>query len=60
MPSISIFYGITIYMYFLAKEHSPSHIHAFYGSDNVTINILTGEILEGSLPKNALRLVRQW
>lgn len=60
MPSISIFYGITIYMYFLAKEHNTSHIHAYYGSDNAAINILTGEILEGSLPKNALRLVRQW
>ena len=60
MPSISTFYGITIYMYFLAKEHNPSHIHAFYGEDNATININTGEIIEGKLPKNALKLVKEW
>lgn len=60
MPSISIFYGITIYMYFKAKEHNPSHIHAYYGSDNAIINIMTGEVIEGHLPKNALKLIKQW
>ena len=60
MPSISMFYGITIYMYFLASEHNPSHIHAYYGGYNATIIIATGEILEGELPNNALKLVREW
>lgn len=60
MPSISMFYGITIYMYFLANEHNPSHIHAYYGGYNATISIKTGEVLEGKLPKNAIKLVLQW
>lgn len=60
IPSISTFYGITIYMYFLASEHNPSHIHAYYGGYNATIVIETGEILEGKLPNNVLKLVREW
>ena len=60
MPSISVFYGITIYMYFLAKEHNPSHIHAYYGGYNAVICISNGQIIEGKLPKNALKLVREW
>ena len=60
MPSISVFYGITIYMYFLPNEHNPSHFHAYYGEYNATISIETGEIIEGKLPKNASKLVNQW
>ena len=60
MPSISTFYGITIYMYFLASEHNPSHFHAYYGGYSATINIATGEILEGKLPNNAYKLVKEW
>ncbi len=60
MPSISSFYGITIYMYFLANEHNPSHVHAYYGDCNATINISNGKVIDGSLPKNALKLVKQW
>lgn len=51
MPSISTFYGITIYTYFLAKEHKPVHIHAYYGSYNATISVERGTIIEGTLPK---------
>ena len=29
MPTISVFYGITIMMYLRNKEHNPPHIHAF-------------------------------
>lgn len=53
MPSISTFYGITIYMYFLASEHNPSHTNAYYGGSSATLIIATGEILDGSLPNNA-------
>ena len=60
MPSISMFYGITIYMYFLSSEHNPSHIHAYYGGYNAVISINDGSILEGKLPNNALKLVREW
>lgn len=60
MPSISSFYGITIYMYYLGKEHNPSHIHAYYGENNAIISIQNGKIIEGSLPINALKLVKKW
>ena len=60
MPAISSFYGIVIYMYFLGKEHNPSHIHAYYGTNNAIISIKTGKIIDGRLPRNALKLIKRW
>jgi hypothetical protein len=58
VPRISAFYGIVIEMYF--GDHAPPHFHARYSGDEATIVIATGEILDGSLPPRALRLVREW
>jgi hypothetical protein len=58
MPRISEFYGIVIEMYF--DDHPPPHFHARYSGDEATIVIATGEVLVGSLPGRALRLVREW
>jgi len=55
MPTISIFYGIIIRMFF--EEHAPPHFHAQYGEYKAAINILTLEIEEGRLPRRALNLV---
>lgn len=60
MPEISRFYGIIIRMYFFPKEHGPSHIHAKYGEYEGSISIETCEILNGDLPKNAEKLVKEW
>lgn len=30
MPTLSMFYGIIIRMYYAPKEHNPPHIHAYY------------------------------
>ena len=60
MPEISRFYGIIIKMYFLANEHNPPHIHAFYNKKVAVIDIQTLEIIEGELPIRALRLVKEW
>ena len=60
MPILSNFYGISIKMYFQQAEHNPPHIHALYGEYMGIINIRTGEILEGDLPKRALKLVQEW
>ena len=57
MPRISEFYGIVIEMYF--DDHPPPHFHARHGGDNAVISI-EGELLAGSLPSRALRLVREW
>jgi hypothetical protein len=30
MPTISMFYGIIVRMYFAPGEHNPPHFHAYY------------------------------
>jgi hypothetical protein len=60
MPTISMFYGIIIRMYYAPKEHNPSHIHAYYQDSKATFKITDGEILEGSLPSKQLKLIQAW
>lgn len=57
---ISRFYGVVIKMYFRQSEHNPPHFHAIYGEYIGAIDIKTGEMLEGDLPKRALKLVQEW
>ena len=47
MPVIARFYGMTIKMYLLGKEHNPPHIHALYGDYNGIIDIQTLDMMEG-------------
>lgn len=58
MPCISEFYGILIYMYW--REHEPPHFHAVYAEYEAEIEIRTGRVIDGDLPRRALRLVREW
>jgi len=58
MPRISEFYGVVIAMYF--AEHGVPHFHALYAGREASIAIETLEILAGSLPDRAVRLVREW
>lgn len=58
MPTISVFYGIIIRMFF--DEHSPPHFHAEYGEFKASFSILSLEIMEGRLPRRALELVLDW
>jgi hypothetical protein len=58
MPEICRFYGIIIRMFF--KDHVPPHFHAEYAEYKAQISISEGEIIEGTLPKKALRLVQAW
>lgn len=60
MPILSNFYGIIIKMYFQQSEHNPPHIHAVYGEYVGSIDIQTGELIEGDLPNRALKLVQEW
>lgn len=41
-------------------DHSPPHFHAQYGEDVAQIELGTLQVLAGSLPPRALRLVQQW
>ena len=45
MPTISVFFGITIRVYL--RDHLPPHFHAFYAEHRVFVAIEDGEILEG-------------
>ncbi len=58
MPTISVFYGILIRMFF--NDHPPPHFHARYAEFEATIEIASLDILEGDLPTRALSLVREW
>ncbi|UWZ85344.1 DUF4160 domain-containing protein [Occallatibacter riparius] len=58
MPTISVFFGIFIRMYF--NDHAPPHFHAIYGDNEAVIVIEDLAVREGSLPRRALSLVREW
>lgn len=57
MPRISEFYRIAIAMYY--AEHGVAHFHALYAGQDASIAIESLEVLAGSLPERALRLVRE-
>ncbi len=56
MPIISRFYGIIIYMFW--RDHSPSHFHAKYGDDEITIEIDTG-IITSKISKRVINIVQE-
>jgi hypothetical protein len=58
MPELCRFYGIIIRMFW--SDHPPPHFHAIYGEYEAQVEILTSEIIEGSLPLGAHSLVKQW
>ncbi|MEJ7139144.1 DUF4160 domain-containing protein [Amphibiibacter pelophylacis] len=60
MPTISMFYGIFIRMYFAPGEHPPAHFHVYYAEYKATVNIHTCEIMDGELPRKQSRLVLAW
>jgi len=56
MPTISMFYGIIIALFFEIKEkyHLP-HVHARYQGSHASIAIEDGTLLAGELPPRQLR-----
>ncbi len=61
MPTISMFYGILIKMFFKdIEKHKLPHIHAEYQSDVAVYSILDGALLAGNLPPNKHKLVVAW
>lgn len=58
MPEICRFYGIVIAVFF--DEHNPPHFRVRYGGDKAAIDIRTLDVLEGELPRRALRMVVEW
>ena len=58
MPELSRFFGIVIGIFY--REHGRPHFHAVYAEFEAVIDIETGEVISGELPKRALSLVSEW
>ncbi len=61
MPTISMFYGILIRMFFkdIDKHHLP-HIHADYQGETAVYSIPDGKLLAGAIPVKKEKLVVAW
>ncbi len=61
MPTISMFYGILVLMFFRDnRRHHLPHIHVRYQSDEASILIEDGSVLDGTLPSKQLKMVQAW
>jgi hypothetical protein len=58
MPTIALVSGVRIIIY--PKDHLPPHLHAKFAEHEAMISILTGDLLEGSLPRAKLQVVQEW
>lgn len=57
MPTLSMFYGIIISMYF--DDHNPPHFHASY-QDDEAIFALDGTFRSGAMPAKQEALIKAW
>jgi hypothetical protein len=53
VPVLSTFFGIVVRVYF--EDHAPPHIHVEYAEHRAVVDIVTGKLLGGSLPKRCAR-----
>lgn len=61
MPTISMFYGVLIKMFFYDTEkHHMPHIHAEYQGEVAVYAIDDGGVLAGQLPPKKHKLVVAW
>ena len=60
MPTISMFQGIIIRMYWRDNDrHKQPHFHAFYGDEEAVFS-LEGDIMAGEFPKRHAAFVKAW
>ena len=58
MPTISVFFGIVIRMFY--KEHGPPHFHAEHAGQNATFDF-NGELIAGGIrSRKARERIRDW
>ena len=61
MPTISMFYGILVYMYFSdTGKHNMPHIHVEYQDYTAIYSIPEGDRVSGELPRRQSRMVEAW
>jgi len=58
MPTLSMFYGIVIQMFWY--DHPPPHFHAVYAGKEAVIEISTSLVLHSEMSPRALRFVLEW
>ena len=58
MPILSIFFGIVVRMWH--DDHPPPHIHIEYQGFEALVDIKTGEVSQGKLPKKVASIVKEW
>ena len=60
MPTLSLFYGILIRMYWKdTGQHNSPHFHAYYGEYEAVFGF-DGEIIAGSFPQRQSSYVKAW
>ena len=57
MPTISMFYGIIIRMYY--DDHNPPHFHAYYGDYKAMFDF-NANLIQGDFPQNQFKLIQAW
>jgi hypothetical protein len=61
MPTISMFYGILIRMFFYDTDrHNVPHVHAEFQGNVGVYSIPDGELLAGKLPPKKHKMVVAW
>lgn len=61
MPTISMFYGILIRMFFRDVErHNVPHVHAEYQNETAVYSIPDGEVLAGKINPKKHKLIVAW
>jgi desulfoferrodoxin (superoxide reductase-like protein) len=61
MAIIAMFYGIIVSMYFFdRRRHHIPHIHVKYQAQEAVVSVPAGELLEGELKPNKMKLVQAW
>lgn len=58
MPTISIFFGIVIQMYW--RDHNPPHFHAYYQGFEALFEIESGHVLAGRMPPGVRKVIEEW
>ena len=58
MPTISMFFGIIIRMFFRG-EHQPPHFHAFYQDYEAAFD-MDGDLIDGHMPQKQRNLIKAW
>ncbi len=60
MPVLSVFYGIIVRMYReQGGKHNMPHIHVEFSGEEAVLDF-EGTIIEGSFPRNKMKLLIAW